>query len=59
MMIRKFRESLRFIPQRNIPVAIVDDFAHQMLGAFFVSGEDLGDVPEAIGLRLTRNFLRM
>lgn len=36
------------IPQRNFPVAVVDDFAHQALGAFFGGGEDLGDEPEAI-----------
>ena len=36
------------ISQRNFPVAVVDDFGHEVFGVFFGGGELLGDTPEAV-----------
>ena len=36
------------VPQRNFPVAVVDDFGHNVLSVLFVGGELLCDAPQAI-----------
>ncbi len=45
------------IPQRNFPVAVVDDVGHHELGAFFGGGELFGDVPEAVVASFDVEFL--
>ena len=44
--------------QRDLPVAVVDDFGHEVLGAFFGGGELLGDVVEAVSAGFHTEFLQ-
>lgn len=46
------------IPQRNFPVAVVDDVGHEVFGVFLGGGELLGDVVEAVFAWLDTEFLQ-
>ena len=41
-----------------MPVAVVDDFGHEVVGAFFGGGELLGDVVEAVFAGLDTELLQ-